>query len=125
MVSAYAKSGYVSGADVNHPDCAHNNYCHDFGSILNFIEYAFGTGGNSLGTIGNVSYPYADALVQDASSPPPNNYSLYDFFDFSQSARQFTPITAWKYPPDCFHHPGHPNCFPAYPADPDNDANEN
>jgi hypothetical protein len=29
-----------------------------------------------------------------------------------------------KYPPDCFHHPGHSGCFSTYPIDPDNDANE-
>ena len=79
-----------------------------------------------MGVIGDPNYPYADFFAPDGHyANSANPYSLSDFFDFGQSARQFTPITAWKYPPDCFHHPGHPNCFPAYPADPDNDANEN
>lgn len=29
-----------------------------------------------------------------------------------------------KYPEDCFHHPSDSGCFPHYPVDPDNDANE-
>jgi hypothetical protein len=53
VVSAYAKPNYISGANSYPPDCTHNNYCHDFGSILNFIEYAFGQGLSPLGTIGD------------------------------------------------------------------------
>jgi len=81
VVGAYAKPGYISGAHVFPPNCAPpNTYCHDFGSILNFIEYAFGTGGNSLGEISPL-YHYADALVMD-QGPAQTPYSLYDFFDF-------------------------------------------
>jgi Phosphoesterase family len=127
VVSAYTKQvtpqgGYISGPQ-NNPQCAPpgNYYCHDFGSILNFIEYAFGQGGQSLGEI-SPNYPYADALVMDTAAPP-NNYSLHDFFDFTKS-HSFTPITGAKYPPTCFHTPLAQGCFTTYPLDPDNDATE-
>ena len=107
VVSAYAKPTYTS------------NLNHDFGSILNFIEYVFGQNGKPLGEI-NPAYHYADFFVQDTAAPP-NNYSLYDFFDFSQP-RTFTSITGWKYPPSCFINPT--SCFQSYPMDPDNDASE-
>jgi hypothetical protein len=126
VVGAYAKPGYISGAHVNPPlDCVHNTYCHDFGSILNFIEYAFGTGGKPLGFpggIGGLNYPYADWLVMDQGQAP-NNYSLYDFFDFT-TLHNFQQINGAKYPPDCFHHPKDTGCFSTYPSDPDNDVNE-
>jgi hypothetical protein len=125
VVGAYAKPGYISGAHVNPPlDCQHNTYCHDFGSILNFIEYAFGTGGNPLGGNGGISpnYNYADVLVMD-KGPAQTPYSLFDFFDFT-TFHAFQPITGAKYPPDCFHHPLDQGCFTTYPLDPDNDANE-
>jgi hypothetical protein len=126
VVGAYARQGYISGANVFPPNCASpNTYCHDFGSILNFVEYAFGTGGNPLGGTGGISpnYLYADRLVMDTQPSPPNNYSLYDFFDFTTS-HAFQTINGWKYSPDCFPHPKDPNCFQTYPMDPDNDANE-
>ena len=123
VVSAYAKPSYISGPQSN-PQCIGNTYCHDFGSILNFIEYAFGTGGTSLGTIGDSHWPYADAFVLDTAAPP-NNYSLYDFFKFSQiQTPTFTTIKGAKYPPSCFHTPTATGCFPSYPVDPDNDVNE-
>jgi hypothetical protein len=126
VVGAYARPRYISGANAFPPDCVHNTYCHDFGSILNFIEYAFGSGGNPLGYpggIGGLNYPYADWLVMDAQASPPNNYSLYDFFDFT-TFNKFQQITGPKYPEDCFHHPLDSGCFPHYPVDPDNDENE-
>jgi len=91
---------------------------------LNFIEYAFGSGGSSLGTIGNVNWPYADALVMD-SGPQATPYSLYDFFNFSQiQTPTFTPITGWKYPPNCFTGPLSSGCFTTYPVPPDNEVDE-
>jgi phospholipase C len=58
VVSAYAKQGYISG---KLPTQGENPpYIHDFGSILNFIEYVFGINGNPMGTIGDSQYPYAD-----------------------------------------------------------------
>jgi phospholipase C len=117
VVSPYAKQGYISGPPSN-PTCP-NFYCHDFGSMLNFIEYALGSDGNSLGTIGPSQWPYADSFVQDTSSPP-NNYSLYDFFDWNQQPRPFVPITGSKYATNCFLYPK--TCFKSYtPAAPDND----
>ena len=124
VIGAYAKQGYISGANAFPPDCQHNTYCHDFGSILNFIEYAFGTGGNPLGEISPL-YHYADALVMDTNQQHP--YSLYDFFDFT-TFHAFQTINGAKYPPQCFHvpHPNNGTCFDGsdYPQDPDNDANE-
>jgi phospholipase C len=111
VVSPYAKRGYISGPASN-PVCP-NYYCHDFGSILNFIEYAFGTNGNSLGTIGPAAWPYADFFVQDVSAPP-NNYSLYEFFDWTQTPRAFVPITGSKYATSCFLNPS--TCFSGFSA---------
>jgi phospholipase C len=65
VVSAYTPAGYVSPTP------------HDFGSILKFIETAFGLPLIPPGT-------FADARADDLS----------DFFDFSQPARQFVPISA-------------------------------
>ena len=117
VISPYAKQGYISGPPSN-PTCP-NFYCHDFGSMLNFVEYAFGTNRNSLGTIGPSQWPYADFFVQD-TSPAPNNYSLYDFFDWSQKPRPFVPITGAKYATNCFFNPT--SCFAHFrPEEPDND----
>jgi hypothetical protein len=117
VVSPYAKQGYISGPSSN-PTCP-NFYCHDFGSMLNFVEYVFGSSGGSLGTIGPPQWPYADFFVQDTSSSP-NNYSLYDFFDWSQQPRPFVPITGSKYATTCFLNPA--NCMVRYvSAAPDND----
>jgi hypothetical protein len=117
VVSPYAKQGYISGPASN-PTCP-NFYCHDFGSMLNFVEYAFGSNGNSLGTIGPPQWPYADAFAQDTSSAP-NNYSLYDFFNWSQPPRAFVPITGAKYSTTCFLNPS--TCMTGFsPSPPDSD----
>jgi phospholipase C len=118
VISPFAKRGYISGPPTN-PTCP-NFYCHDFGSILNFIEFAFGQGGNSLREVGYSTWHYADHFTQDTGLPP-NNYSLYDFFNFNQS-RTFTPITSAKYATTCFLTPS--NCFKTFPADPDSDAED-
>jgi len=91
---------------------------------LNFIEYAFGQNSKPLGFPGGISpqYNYADVLVMDTAAPP-NNYSLYDFFDFSHF-HAFQTINGAKYLPGCFHNPMGAGCFTTYPLDPDNDANE-
>jgi hypothetical protein len=117
VVSPYAKQGYISGPPSN-PTCP-NYYCHDFGSMLNFIEYAFGSNGNSLGTIGPPEWPYADFFVRDTSSPP-NNYSLYEFFNWNQHPRTFVPITGSKYSTTCFLNPK--SCMAGFtPLAPDSD----
>jgi phospholipase C len=117
VISPYAKQAYISGPSSN-PTCP-NFYCHDFGSILNFIEYAFGTNGNSLGTIGPSQWPYADSFVRDTSAAP-NNYSLYDFFNWNQTPRTFVPITGAKYPTTCFLNPS--SCMTGFVASaPDSD----
>ncbi len=126
VVSAYAKPSYISGGPSQGEVAP---YTHDFGSILNFIEYAFGTGGQPLGGqygIGDPHWPYADHFAPDGNLEYPGNpYSLYDFFNFKQiQTPTFTPITGAKYPPSCFHTPTGAGCFPTYPVDPDNDANE-
>lgn len=113
VVSSFAKKGYISGPKDN-PVCP-NFYCHDFGSILNFVEFAFGRNGQSLGTIGPPQWPFADAFVQDTSAAP-NNYSLYDFFDFTTS-RPFVPIAGAKYDTNCFLRGA--DCFANFPMAPD------
>jgi hypothetical protein len=103
VVSAYSKhtsgqpgfTGYISGACQSPGNC--NNevapYVHDFGSILNFIEYAFGTNGNFLSLPGyppnsgiSPLYAYADVLAPDVylnggCSQSTCPYSLSDFFN--------------------------------------------
>jgi hypothetical protein len=117
VVSPYARPGYISGPP-NNPVCP-NYYCHDFGSILNFIEYALGTNGNSLGTVGPEQWPYADAFVQDdAGFFGRKLYSLYDFFEFGRG-RAFTPITGAKYATKCFLSPK--SCFANFPEAADSD----
>jgi phospholipase C len=93
VVSAYSPyPGYVSGPISNPLNCP-NYYCHDFGSILNFIEYAFGKDGKSLGTIGDANWPYADYFALDAPpSCPTCRYSLSDFFNFEQRPTKFEPV---------------------------------
>jgi hypothetical protein len=141
VVSAYnyrpqGSTGYISGicGPGQQYSCPNEKqkYIHDFGSILNFIEYAFGTGGNPLGFPGGISglnYPYADYLALDTSPSCPKSlcpsYSLSDFFDFTKAARTFQTINGAKYPPSCFNNPTATGCFgKSYPQDPDNDANE-
>jgi phospholipase C len=103
VVSAYSpKHGYVSGPAASSsvatcPKSPNPKYCHDFGSILNFIEYVFGSGGKPLGEIYK-PYHYADYYALDG----PNNttcaptvcpYGLSDFFNFSLPPAAFTPIS--------------------------------
>ena len=123
VVSAYTPPGYVSGSPTQGGEV--QPYIHDFGSVLNFIEYAFGENQQSLGTIGDINYPYADYFAPDTftSGCPQSTcpYSLSDFFDFSQ-ALPFVQITGAKYNDDRFLSPE--RYFPHYPMDPDNDAGE-
>jgi len=122
VVSAYAKQAYISGTNVgSQPNCAQVT-CHDFGSILNFIEYAFGL---PQGGIGNPNWPYADYFALDYNPSVQGSYSLSDFFNFGGNPNSFSNILGAKYPEKCFHVPNQTGCFPGtYPMDPDNDANE-
>jgi phospholipase C len=112
VVSAYTKqtsgtqgyTGYISSLS------------HDFGSILNFIEYAFGQNGQSIGQIGPTAYPYADTFAPDIPEGDP--YSLSDFFDFNAPPHGFATITGAKYPPSYFIN------YQGQAHDPDNDAEE-
>ncbi|HUA15193.1 MAG TPA: alkaline phosphatase family protein [Verrucomicrobiae bacterium] len=115
VVSPYAKAGYISGPP-NNPVCP-SYYCHDFGSILNFIEYAFGTNGNPIGTVGPEQWPYADFFAQDASFGP-QHYSLHDFFEFN-FPRPFFPVRGAKYATSCFLNPK--SCFATFPEAADSD----
>jgi phospholipase C len=83
VVSAYAKKSYISGALPGPGEIY--PYVHDFGSILKFIENTFGIV-DEINLLQN-NYPFADHYAPDA----PN--SLADFFDYTQKARQFSPIT--------------------------------
>jgi phospholipase C len=120
--STFANVNYLSGGKVYPPVCP-NSYCHDFGSILNFIEYAFGTGGKPLPEIGYTTWHYADHYAQDKGKAP-NNFGLYDFFNFKK-ANPFVKITGAKYPTSCFlSTTAAKGCFPGYPKPPDNDAED-
>jgi len=87
--------------------CTGTTYCHDFGSILLFIEDNFGL---SPGGIGDPHYPYADYFAPDFSSP------LGDFIntDTAQSAPNIT----------VQHDPSFFINYSGQPMDPDNDADE-
>lgn len=115
VVSKYAKPGYISGPKDN-ATCVNTTYCHDFGSLLNFIEHIF-----NLGTqgINDSVYPYADSLAMDANCST-CTYSLADFF--GSQTTSFVLIQGWKYPTTCFINPHDTGCFPNYPMDPDNDV---
>jgi hypothetical protein len=124
VVSAYAKQGYISGKLPSPGEVP--PYIHDVGSILNFIEYAFGQGGQPLGGTGGISpsYPYADHFAPDGPVVFPSSpYSLSDFFDFANQ-RTFTPLTQGiNYKTQCFITPDTQGCFPGFtPSDPDADA---
>jgi len=123
--------GYISGACTQGSCQPAVPYVHDFGSILNFIEYVYGTGGKHLGDpggIGGLDYPYADYFAPDVytsgnCSKTACPYSLFDFFNFNQSPRAFVPITGAPYDTSCFVYPL--TCFSGkYPADPDDDATD-
>ena len=119
VVSAYTRPGYVSGP-VADPSSLPTScpvgqvypYCHDFGSILNFIEYVFGRNGFSLGEI-NPQYHYADYFAPDGPNGPGCNarlcpYSLSDFFDFStyrRAPRSFHSIPTEHDPSFFLNHP--------------------
>jgi phospholipase C len=70
IISPYAKRGFVS----------HTQY--EYGSVLKFIEEAFG-----LPALGPTSDGYTDTRAA----------SISDSFDFNQAPRAFTPIPT-KYP---------------------------
>jgi hypothetical protein len=129
-------SGYISGTCQSQGNC--NNevppYVHDFGSILNFIEYAFGANGNFLSLPGqlpnsgiNPSYAYADVLAPDtylsgACLQSVCPYSLSDFFTGTWSnPTPFTPINA-PYGPSTFENWTYNDGNTA--TDPDADAEE-
>jgi Phosphoesterase family len=134
VVSAYAKQKYISGKLPSPGEVV--PYVHDFGSILNFIEYAFGNDGNFLSFPGQLnkgispSYSYADVLAPDVytsgnCTQPVCPYSLSDFFNFGGGPRTFMPFTQGvNYPTQCFITPAAQGCFGSgfSPADPDADA---
>ena len=121
VVSAYTPRGYVSGSVKQGGNV--QPYIHDFGSILNFIEYVFGQNHHFLGTIGDPSYPYADYFAPDTftSGCPKSKcpYSLSDFFNFDKKYF-FHQITGAKYNDDYFLNAK--RNLANYPMDPDNDA---
>ena len=126
VVGAYVKQvtpqgGYISGScSPSGTSCKPAvPFVHDFGSILSFVEAAFG-----LPEI-SPSYHYADYLAPDAPNSPGCTpqlcpYGLSDFFNFGQTARSPILIKGAKYDTSCFLNPS--SCFGAsYPAPPDDD----
>lgn len=117
VTSTFAKVGYVSGNNVNTPVCP-ADYCHDFGSILNFIEYAFGSGGTSLGEVCQGcggGWHYSDFFAQDQGTA---GFSLHDFFNF-QKTNPFIKVTGAKYPTSCFiTQASAEGCFTTFATDP-------
>jgi phospholipase C len=139
VVSAYTGtyqngnwSGYISGAcgPSPLPPCPNRQqpYVHDFGSILNFIEYAFGQNGQSIAPSKGIypTYPYADWYAPAGHNVyPPSRYSLSDFFPNFTNARMFTPLTQnITYKTQCLLTPNTQQCFGSSftASDPDADA---
>lgn len=84
-------------------------HIHDFGSILNFVEYIFGSGGNSLPEIdAQNSYHYADFWAPDYwgnlqyCSRQVCPYALSVFFNFTQPPTPPIWITPINCPASCF-----------------------
>ncbi len=135
VVSAYAKQGYISGALPPNGPGEVVPFVHDFGSILNFTEYALGHNGIPLSFPGfpgqgiSPAYPYADYLAPDGpfSDHTVTLYSLSDFFDFGKPPRKFRPIGVappyQQYDANYFENYGLHKGDRA-PADPDDDAIE-
>jgi phospholipase C len=69
IISPYARAGYVS----------HTRY--EFGSVLKFVEEAFGL-------------PHLSSLGSGTGYTDERAYSIGDVFDFKQKARRFKPIGA-------------------------------
>jgi phospholipase C len=122
VVSSYVSPGYISGKCQSQGNCQNEvaPYVHDFGSILNFIEYAFGQSGNSIGEISN-AYHYADFLAPDARfSCSQCLYSLADFFGGFATQHPFQSIQLppgyTQYTAEYFEN------FSGTPTDPDDDA---
>jgi phospholipase C len=135
VVSAWTPQGYVSGSPSQGGETP--PYVHDFGSILNFTEWALGQNQQPLSWPGqqNVSlginplYPYADYLAPDIfpSCPMtqcPQPWSLADFFiPFGTTTeRDFVLIKGTNYPTSDFLDPS--GTFTNYPMDPDNDVTD-
>jgi len=120
VVSAYVRltngmPGYISGACTSPGNCPNEKppFVHDFGSILNFIEWVFGNNQQSIGEISPL-YHYADFFAPDAPNSPGCNptlcqYSLKDFFDFN-TQRSFTKLPQ-PIETVCFIKPSDPKCF--------------
>ncbi len=139
VVSAYAKQGYISGALPPYGPGEEVPFIHDFGSILNFVEYAFGQNGRPLHFAGSPEtsgispqYAYADVLAPDVYTS--NNcpqfvcpYGLSDFFNFNQAPNNFhtivLPPKLKGYNAEYFKDFGTHVADPA-PSDPDNDARD-
>ncbi len=124
VVSAYTPEGYISGGNTSGPSCP-GPYCHDFGSILGFVEHEFKL---PLGGIGPKEFPYADYYAPDgpftACGPVACPYPLADFFTLTKP-RAFHPVTGAKYPETCFHYPNQKGCFTDKVfRPPDNDDDE-
>jgi phospholipase C len=127
VVSAYSHRGYISGALPPYGPGEVRPYIHDFGSILNFIEYAFGVNQQSIAPFGGIypTYPYADWYAPDGNaSDPQSPYSLSDFFDNFSNPHKFEPLTRGiRYSTRCFLTPRLRGCFGSnfQPSDPDGD----
>ena len=121
VVSAYTPAHYVSGSwsgqgspPTTCPIAITPQYCHDFGSILAFIENNF-FGLTGIGTI-NPQYQSADGHAPDSAG---GNIPLSDFFP-PGSPQQFRPISIPAGAPDASYFIN----YMGTPQDPDNDAND-
>jgi phospholipase C len=126
VISAYTPEGYVSGAvpsgggnspPSSCPITTTPQYCHDFGSILAFMEYNF-LGLSEVGQI-NPQYRFADAFAPDSAN---GNIPLSDFFPIPST--QPRPFTAIYLPPGAPTATDYIN-YTGPITDPDNDAIDN
>jgi len=132
VVSAYSTPNYISGALPPYGQGEVVPYVHDFGSILNFIEWSLGQNQELLHFPGqpptsgiSPTYAYADVLAPDTYTS--NNclqsacpYSLSDFFGGFKTKYGFQQISLppgyTQYTASWFEN------FNGAPTDPDDDA---
>jgi len=109
VISAYTPHGYISGICQSRGNCQNNKapFQHDFGSILNFIEYAFGM--PQGGISGLSAWAYDDFWAPDyyangtqGCTPTLCPYGLSDFFKFSQAPNPFVDVPPTTYQPSDF-----------------------
>jgi phospholipase C len=110
VVSPYTGTptkGYISGPCRSPGNCQNDKppYQHDFGSILNFVEYVFGLPQGQISQTPGWFYDdywAPDVPTSGGCSQQVCPYGLSDFFNFKQAPRPFVRIRPTTYSPSDF-----------------------